>query len=127
MGLAPAVGPITSIQQFLKGQNTYPQDQCTWQVKNDAPWLPNYLGDASGWFARLKGQGYPISQVPVPGSVMIYKPGAGGSFLDGHVSYVTKVNRDWTVDVDERNWSKAGEQGQRYSVDWRNVVQGFAL
>ena len=127
MGLAPAVGPIETIQNLLKGQNTYPNDQCTWQAKQDASWLPNYLGDARDWFAKLHMQGYPTSSVPVPGSIMIYQAGEGGARGAGHVAYVTSVNPDWTVNLDERNWTNPGQSDQRQNVKWQGVVQGFAL
>lgn len=40
--------------------NTYPVGQCTWGVKELAPWVGNYWGNGGDWAASAAAQGYTV-------------------------------------------------------------------
>lgn len=71
--------------------NTYPVGQCTWGVKQLAPWIPNALGDAKHWLAAAQQLGFASGQEPRVGAIIVW---GGGDY--GHVGLVTSVVAgDW--------------------------------
>ncbi|WP_153049384.1 CHAP domain-containing protein, partial [Streptococcus suis] len=76
--------------------NTYPVGQCTWGVKELAPWVGNYWGNGGDWAASAAAQGYTVGTTPQVGAVIVWTDGGYG-----HVAYVTDVAADGTIQVME--------------------------
>lgn len=77
--------------------NMYAVGQCTWYVKNVAPWVGTYWGNGGQWGASAAADGYLVNSTPAAGSVVVFAPGqqigdwtADGSY--GHVAYVQSYN-----------------------------------
>ena len=66
---------------FSSSGNSYEPGQCTWHVKNLAPWVGSW-GDASSWSYNASKDGYTTHLTPVAGAV---------AWRSGHVAYVIKV------------------------------------
>ena len=69
--------------------NSYPVGQCTWGVKELAPWASNWWGNANTWAIYASAQGYKTGSVPVVGAIAVWD---GGEY--GHVAYVTDVQSE---------------------------------
>lgn len=69
--------------------NTYPVGQCTWGVKELAPWLPNWLGNAKDWYARAQELGFATGDQAQPGAILVWEGVAGDAY--GHVALVVEV------------------------------------
>ena len=69
--------------------NSYPVGQCTWGVKELAPWASNWWGNANTWAIYASAQGYRVGDVPVVGAIAVWD---GGEY--GHVAYVTDVQSE---------------------------------
>lgn len=115
---APQAGSVgqTPISQATNPGNTYGHGWCTWGVKQVAPWVGNYWGDAYQWAASAASQGFKTGTTPVPGSVIVWS--------GNHVAYVTDVREDGMIQVLEANYA-----GQRYVANFRgwfnpNGIQG---
>lgn len=72
-------------------------------------WIPAagrnaYVWDAYRWTANAQRAGIPTGTRPVPGAIVVFPRGYGGSAV-GHVAYVESVNGDGTFFVTERNWN----------------------
>ena len=80
--------------------NSYPIGQCTWGVKEMAPWASNWWGNANTWAINAGAQGYATGNVPVPGAIAVWD---GGEY--GHVAYVTDVQNDSSIQVLEANYN----------------------
>ncbi|MDO4667828.1 MAG: CHAP domain-containing protein [Streptococcus sp.] len=80
--------------------NSYPIGQCTWGVKELAPWASNWWGNANTWAINASSSGYAIGNVPVVGSIAVWD---GGTF--GHVAYVTDVQSNNSIQVLEANYN----------------------
>lgn len=78
--------------------NTYGYGYCTWYVKNQAPWIPNGLGNANTWASRAPSYGLTVSSVPRVGAVA---QSSGGNL--GHVALVTGVSGN-SVTISEMNY-----------------------
>lgn len=73
--------------------NTYAYGQCTWYVKNVAPWVGSNWGNASNWGAAAAAEGFLVDGSPAAGAVGVFAPGqvVGNVYADatyGHVVYV---------------------------------------
>lgn len=85
--------------------NTYPAGQCTWFVKNAAPWAGNYWGNATNWAASAAAAGFSVSGTPQVGSIAVFGAGVGGADpVYGHVAMVDAVNPDRTITISEGNY-----------------------
>lgn len=67
--------------------NTYPAGQCTWGVKEVAPWVGNHWGNGADWAQSASNAGYYVSSTPAVGAVASWDDGGYG-----HVAYVTNVD-----------------------------------
>lgn len=81
--------------------NSYPIGQCTWGVKEMAPWASNWWGNANTWAFNASAQGYATGNVPVAGAIAVWDSGEYG-----HVAYVTDVQSDGSVQVLEANYNR---------------------
>lgn len=87
----PATG--TSGIDHSGSGNSYAYGQCTWYVKNVAPWVGNNWGNASNWGASAAAEGFAVNGTPAAGAVGVFAPGqaVGNVYADptyGHVVYV---------------------------------------
>lgn len=96
---APAPATRTSAEAT---PNTYPTGQCTWGVKEMAPWVGNNWGNARDWIASAQNAGYSTGSTPTVGSVAVW-PEDGGGY--GHVAYVTSVTNNNSIQVMESNYA----------------------
>ena len=85
--------------------NSYPIGQCTWGVKELAPWASNWWGNANTWAIYASAQGYRIGNVPVAGAIAVWD---GGEY--GHVAYVTDVQSENSIQVFESNYKDVKKQ-----------------
>lgn len=79
--------------------NTYPIGQCTWGVKQAAPWVGNYWGNANQWLHSAQAAGFRTGSAPQVGAVAVWTAGAYG-----HVAVVTEVNGS-QIQVVESNYN----------------------
>ena len=86
--------------------NSYPIGQCTWGVKEMAPWTSNWWGNANTWAFNASAQGYATGNVPVAGAIAVWD---GSEY--GHVAYVTDVQSDGSVQVLEANYNRQKQIG----------------
>lgn len=91
-------------RQVSDASNSYPAGQCTWFVKNAAPWVGNNWGNASGWGASAAAAGRSVNGTPDAGSVVVFAPGQGGASGFGHVGVVDSVNSDGSISISEGNY-----------------------
>ncbi|NQJ21961.1 CHAP domain-containing protein [Streptococcus suis] len=80
--------------------NTYPVGQCTWGVKQAAPWVGNYWGNANQWLYSASAAGFSTGSTPVVGAVAVWT--SAGAY--GHVAVVTAVNGS-QIQVVESNFN----------------------
>ncbi len=77
--------------------NTYPWGQCTWYVKQVAPWAGNNWGNGGQWGSSAAAAGFRVDHSPAAGSIIVFLPGqsVGGQWTAdgayGHVAYVESV------------------------------------
>ena len=81
--------------------NSYPVGQCTWGVKELAPWASNWWGNANTWAIYASAQGFKTGNVPVVGAIAVWD---GGEY--GHVAYVTDVQNENSIQVLEANYRR---------------------
>ena len=74
--------------------NRYPVGQCTWGVKEVAPWASNWWGNGGDWAGSAASQGYAVGSTPVTGSIVCWTDGGYG-----HVGYVTQVDQDGQIQI----------------------------
>ena len=113
----PAKPRITA---YINEANTYPVGQCTWGVKELAPWIPNWLGNATGWAVNARAKGFSIGNTPKVGSIVVWPNEAGGY---GHVAYVTHVESATRIQVKEANY--AGKQYIGNFRGWFNPLASY--
>lgn len=119
---APASTPTTSAEAT---PNTYPTGQCTWGVKEMAPWVGNYWGNARDWIASAQNAGYSTGSTPTVGSVAVW-PEDGGGY--GHVAYVTSVTNNNSIQVMESNYAGNMSIGNyRGEFDPTNTYSGSSV
>ncbi|HEM3702362.1 TPA: CHAP domain-containing protein [Streptococcus suis] len=95
--------------------NTYPVGQCTWGVKQAAPWVGNYWGNANQWLYSASAAGFSTGSTPVVGAVAVWTSGAYG-----HVAVVTAVNGS-QIQVVESNYN-----GNQYVGNFRGWFDAAA-
>ena len=78
----------------------YPVGQCTWGVKEVAPWVSNWWGNGGDWAGSAASQGYAVGSTPVTGSIVCWTDGGYG-----HVGYVTQVDQDGQIQILESNYN----------------------
>ena len=110
----------------MADNNTYVSGQCTWWCKNQAPWIPNGLGNAAEWLTNAKAQGFQTSSNPQVGAIAIWGPGIDPPLGFGHCGKVTAVRPDGTFTVSEMNWKGVGVVDNRNVGDRANLM-GFIL
>ncbi|MGT2912117.1 peptidoglycan hydrolase PcsB [Streptococcus cameli] len=98
----------TPTPRYSSGSNTYPVGQCTWGVKEAAPWVHNYWGNANQWLYSARAAGYRTGSTPQVGAVAVWTSG-----YYGHVAVVTAVNGS-QIKVVESNYA-----GNQYLGDFR--------
>lgn len=97
----PASNQVASSQN----ENTYPVGQCTWSVKELAPWASNWWGNANTWGVYAASQGFQTGYYPVVGAIAVWTSGTYG-----HVAYVTAVDEaTGLIQVTEANYGGTGE------------------
>lgn len=78
--------------------NTYPWGQCTWYVKQVAPWAGNNWGNGGQWGSSAAAAGFRVDHTPAAGAIVVFVPGqsVGGQWTAdgayGHVAYVESVS-----------------------------------
>lgn len=80
--------------------NMYPVGQCTWGVKELAPWAHTYWGNATDWATNAAADGFTVGRLPVVGAIAVWTDPYGGY---GHVAYVTAVWSETSIEVLEAN------------------------
>lgn len=89
--------------------NLYPVGQCTWGVKGLAPWASNYWGNAGQWYINAQRDGFQTGTIPQEGAIAVWpRDGLISGMTYGHVAYVTHVESDTKIQVQEANY--AGKQ-----------------
>ena len=106
------VGPSTIHAAIKQVANSYPWGQCTWGVKNLAPWAGDYWGNADMWAASAASQGFKVGTKPVAGAIAVWS--------GMHVAYVTDVQSDTKIQVLESNF--AGNPNIGNYRGWFNPV-----
>ncbi len=105
--------------------NAYAKGNCTWWAKKQAPWVPEFWGNAAEWLTMAQQCGFKTGKRAAKGAVAVWGPGVDPPFGYGHVGVVTDVRGDGSFVVTEMNWQGLGK------VDKRNVdpqdpnLQGF--
>lgn len=104
------VAVATPVHQSVThdASNTYPVGQCTWGVKQAAPWVQNYWGNANQWLYSASAAGFRTGSTPQVGAVAVWTSGAYG-----HVAVVTEVNGS-QIRVVESNYA-----GNQYLGEFR--------
>ena len=77
--------------------NRYDWGQCTWYVKNVAPWAGNQWGNGNQWGTSAAAEGFIVNRTPAAGTIVSF---AGGQSVGGwtahpsygHVAYVKSYN-----------------------------------
>lgn len=117
--------PATTTPSAEATPNTYPTGQCTWGVKEMAPWVGNYWGNARDWIASAQNAGYSTGSTPTVGSVAVW-PEDGGGY--GHVAYVTSVTNNNSIQVMESNYAGNMSIGNyRGEFDPTNTYSGSSV
>lgn len=80
--------------------NSFPIGQCTWAVKELAPWVNNWWGNAKDWANNAAiYNGFSVGTTPAVGAIAVWD---GGEY--GHVAYVTSVQSNNSIQVLEANY-----------------------
>ena len=77
--------------------NAYAVGQCTWYVKNVAPWAGTYWGNGCQWGASAAADGFQVDGSPAAGSIVVFAQGQSVGTWNadpsyGHVAYVQSYN-----------------------------------
>lgn len=89
----------SALENALSG-NMYPWGQCTWGVKELAPWAHTYWGNGGDWAVSAAADGFTVGTEPVVGAIAVWTDPYGGY---GHVAYVTAVESEYSIEVLEAN------------------------
>lgn len=103
--------------------------QCTWWAAYERQ-DENFssFGDAMFWAGGALSHGYPVGNIPVPGSTVVFQPGVQGAGGVGHVAHVEKVYTQGWFLISEMNFYGAGTNGGGYGVvDYRLVHTGYGV
>lgn len=109
-GVGTEIGPASifslnpqaelAASQNAQSSNMYPWGQCTWGVKELAPWAHTYWGNGGDWAASAAADGFTLGTVPTIGAIAVWTDPYGGY---GHVAYVTAVESETSIQVLEAN------------------------
>jgi surface antigen len=106
---------------FVSDGHGYYQGECVsfaaWAVRTDGrahTKSPDFLGNASAWTGAY------VDAVPHAGDVAQWDANYHGAGSSGHVAYVTAVNSDGSVTVNEYNW------GTFHRLNVRTFLPGSA-
>ena len=95
----PSTPVTTTPITYSSSGNTYPIGQCTWGVKQAAPWVGNYWGNAAQWLGSARAAGFRTGSTPQVGAVAVWT-----NTYYGHVAVVTAVNGS-QIQVVESNYA----------------------
>ncbi|MGT2771883.1 CHAP domain-containing protein [Streptococcus marimammalium] len=79
---------------------SYPIGQCTWGVKQLAPWVGEWWGNGGDWAGTASWLGYQIGTTPMVGSIICWTDGGYG-----HVGYVIDVQNETSIQILEANFN----------------------
>jgi hypothetical protein len=68
---------------------------------------------AKDWAVEAEQAGLPTGNVPQPGAVMVFQPGAYGAYSDGHVAIVDEVNGDGSFTISAMHAPVVGQVSSR--------------
>lgn len=120
---ANAPNPGQNYQNVSRETNTYPIGECTWGVKELAPWVGNYWGNARDWYTTAQGLGFEVGTEPRVGAVAVWpEDGNIGGQTYGHVAVVTQVDTDTRIQVEEANYA-----GNRYVANFRGWFDPYKI
>lgn len=102
----------SSLTHHLNSGNAYPVGQCTWGVKELAPWAGTFWGNAASWTYSAAAEGFSTGTTPTVGAIAVWS--------GGHVAYVTAVESESNIQVMESNY--AGIQGIGNYRGWFNPI-----
>ena len=102
----------SSLTHHLSSGNAYPVGQCTWGVKELAPWAGTFWGNAASWTYSAAAEGFSTGTTPTVGAIAVWS--------GGHVAYVTAVESESNIQVMESNY--AGIQGIGNYRGWFNPI-----
>lgn len=105
----PLEPSVPRIITYISETNTYPVGQCTWGVKELAPWAPNWLGNGGQWATNARAKGFRTGNEAQVGAIACWDDGGYG-----HVAYVTHVDSNNRIQVKEANY-----QNQQYIANFR--------
>jgi len=101
----PAAYPWPTQDSWVSDGHGYYQGECVsfaaWALRTDGrahTKLADWQGNASAWTGAY------TDPVPQVGDIAQWDPYVNGAGSAGHVAYVTAVNTDGTVTIDEYNW-----------------------
>ena len=93
--------------------DAYPTGQCTWGAKALAPWAGNNWGNAGQWVQSAQAAGFRTGRKPVPGALIVW---VGTSAGYGHVAFVTDVESENKIQIQEANYG-----GSAWQADPRGI------
>ncbi|TFU63250.1 CHAP domain-containing protein [Jeotgalicoccus nanhaiensis] len=95
----------TPVSSASNGKNYYQWGSCAWYVfeKRSSMGLSvgNGWGDATNWASNAQAAGYSVSNSPSVGAIMQAPAHTNGSYGQGHVAVVERVNGDGSILVSE--------------------------
>jgi|SRR5579859_7000146 len=113
--------PWPTVDTFVSDGHGYYQGECVsfaaWAIRTDGrshTKSPDRLGNASAWTGAY------VDSAPQVGDVAQWDANSHGAGSAGHVAYVTAVNTDGTITVNEYNW------GTFHRLNVRSFVPGSA-
>jgi signal peptidase I len=109
---------------------TYVLNECTWFVAKTLSWIPGGLGDAKNWLANGKAKGVPTGTAPVAGDVIVFKNISPYDKTAGHVAIVQSVNADWSIVVQEMNFTNGLGKTDTRTISkssWLTTAEGFLV
>lgn len=108
--------------------NHFAYGYCTWYVatRRCVPWL----GNAKDWYSAARAMGYKEGTLPVPGAIVVFRPGVDGVSSLGHVAYVEAVGPAEGVPtgsfkVSEMNFAGWNVVDDRVISNASSSIEGF--
>jgi hypothetical protein len=103
--------------------NTYPYGQCTYYAKSVRPDIGNHWGNARYWASAAIRNGFPVSNKPIVGDVVVFGAYVQGNSPYGHVGIVTAVSGNQFKVVSM--WGN--EATGRIHVNWHHTGAGVSF
>jgi surface antigen len=101
---------------------------CTYYVatRRCVPWL----GNADSWYIAAAEMGYKEGSLPIPGAIVVFRPGVDGVSSEGHVAYVEAIGPaegipTGSFKLSEMNFADWNEVDYRVISDMSNDIEGF--